>query len=133
MGRKSQRKGRTGEKELAAILNNAGYTDVKAGEPMQFGSVPDVYGLDGIHIECKRVEKLNLLNAIDQAERDAARFMDGEPAVFHRRNRAPWIVSMPLESWLKMYAEYRKKGITHDRRTENETQRSIEALPRKTP
>ena len=112
MGRKSQRKGRTGEKELAAILTGAGYTDVKAGEPMQFGNVPDVYGLDGIHIECKRVEKLNLLTAIEQAERDAARFEDGEPAVFHRRNRTPWIVSMPLESWLKLYAAYRKRGIT---------------------
>lgn len=103
MGRMSQRKGRNGEKELAAILIEAGYTDVKCGESMSFGEKPDLYGLKGIHIECKRVEKLNLLQAIKQAERDAQRFKDGEPAVFHRRNRSPWIVSMPLASWLKLY------------------------------
>ena len=105
MGRKSQRKGRTGEKELCSILNEAGYTDVKCGEAMAFGDKPDLYGLPGIHIECKRVEKLNLLQAIQQAERDAGRFNDGEPTVFHRRNRTPWIVSMPLQSFLKLYAK----------------------------
>ena len=83
MGRMSQRKGRAGEKELCSVLNHSGY-DVKCGEAVSFGSVPDLYGLPGIHIECKRVEKLNLLQAIRQAECDAQRFHDGEPAVFHR-------------------------------------------------
>ena len=50
MGRSSQRKGRTGERELCAILNEAGYLDVKCGEPMSFGRVPDLVGLPGIHI-----------------------------------------------------------------------------------
>lgn len=104
MGRSSQRKGRTGERELCSILNEAGYLDVKCGEPMSFGSVPDLVGLPGVHIECKRVERLDLLQAIRQAERDAQRFKDGAPAVFHRRNRTPWIVSMPLAAWLKLYS-----------------------------
>ena len=38
-----------------------------------------------------------------QAEADAARFNDGLPCVFHRRNRSPWIVSMSLETFMKLY------------------------------
>ena len=102
MGKSSQRKGKTGELELAAILQAEGYA-VERGASMTFGEVPDLSGLPGVHIECKRVEKLNLSEAMQQATRDAQRFGDGEPAVFHRRNRSPWVVSMPLTSWLKLY------------------------------
>lgn len=102
MGKSSQRKGAEGERELASILQSAGY-DVERGASMSFGEVPDLSGLPGVHIECKRVEKLNLLEAMQQAMRDAERFQDGEPAVFHRRNRSPWLVTMPLSSWLKLY------------------------------
>lgn len=63
------------------------------------GAVPDLVGLPGIHIECKRVERLNLYDAMAQAERDSERFQDGVPAVFHRRSRSPWLVTMKLEDW----------------------------------
>lgn len=64
----------------------------------------DVVGLPGIHIECKRVERLNLVEAMHQAERDAR---PGElPAVFHRRNGEPWLVTMPLEKWIEIYREW---------------------------
>ena len=102
MGKSSQRKGADGERELVAILQAEGY-EVERGASMTFGEVPDLSGLPGVHIECKRVEKLNLLEAMKQATRDAERFKDGEPCVFHRRNRSPWLVSMPLTSWLKLY------------------------------
>lgn len=102
MGKSSQRKGADGERELAAILQAEGY-EVERGQSMSFGEVPDLSGLDGIHIECKRVEHLNLTEAMQQATRDALRFGDGDPAVFHRRNRSPWLVSMPLTAWLKLY------------------------------
>lgn len=36
-------------------------------------------------------------------ERDAQRFQDGAPAVFHRRSRSPWLVTMKLEDWIKLY------------------------------
>ena len=36
-------------------------------------------------------------------ERDAVNFRDGVPVLFHRRNRCPWLVTMRLEGWLKMY------------------------------
>lgn len=58
-------------------------------------------GLPGIHIECKRVENLNLEKAMAQAEGDAR---EGEiPAVFHRKNRKPWRVTLNLADFMKLY------------------------------
>ena len=38
-----------------------------------------------------------------QAVRDAERFQDGVPAVFHRRNRSGWLVTMRLPDWMELY------------------------------
>ena len=102
MGKSSQRKGRDGERELRDVLQDYGY-QVECGDPVSFGSVPDLVGLPGIHIECKRVEKLNVPEAMRQAVRDSERFRDGMPVLFHRRNRQPWLVTMRLDDWMKVY------------------------------
>lgn len=34
---------------------------------------------------------------------------DGIPALFHRRNRKPWLVTMRLTDWLQLYKESRRK------------------------
>ena len=61
----------------------------------------DVVGLPGVHIECKRVEKLNLYAAVEQSRNDAR---EAEiPVVMHRKNRREWLVTMPLKEWMKMY------------------------------
>lgn len=101
-GRKSQHKGRAAELELATILQEAGFP-VAPGRSMSFGSVPDLVGLPGVHVECKRSEALRLYEAITQSQRDAERFGDGLPIVVHRRNRKPWVVSMTLADWLIIY------------------------------
>ena len=102
MGKSSQRKGADGERELVALLSDAGY-ECQRGGSLSFGEIPDVLGLPGIHIEVKRVEKLNVGEAMEQAIRDSDRMLDGMPALFHRRNRKPWLVTMRLEDWLKLY------------------------------
>lgn len=71
---------------------------------MSFGKVPDLIGLEGIHIEVKRVERLNVPEAMMQAIRDAERFQDGAPTLFHRRSREPWLVTMQLSDWINIYA-----------------------------
>ncbi len=101
-GRTSQRKGRAGELELARLLQGCGY-DVQPGRAVSYGATPDISGLPGIHIECKRAEQLRPYDWMSQAERDAVRFGDGLPAVFFRRSRSPWLVVMKLEDWLKIY------------------------------
>lgn len=97
----SRNKGKKGELELAHILKQYGY-DAKRGR--QFNGLDgsaDVVGLPGVHIECKRVEQLNIDSAMEQAVRDARD--DEIPCVFHRKNRKPWKVTMLLEDWMKLY------------------------------
>ena len=101
-GKSSQRKGRTAELELVRILQGHGY-NVEAGRALSYGEVPDLSGLPGVHIECKRCEQLRLPEWLAQAERDAVRFGDGAPAVFFRRSRSPWCVVMKLEDWMQIY------------------------------
>lgn len=101
-GRASQRKGADGERELAKIFLEHGYNCTRGGS-LSFGEVPDLSGLPGIHVECKRVERLNVQEAMEQSIRDSQRMGDGVPALFHRRNRKPWLVTMRLEDWLKLY------------------------------
>lgn len=111
MGKAQQRKGRGGELELARILREHGH-DVRPGQAVSFGAVPDLEGLPGIHCEVKRVERLNILEAMEQSIRDSEKFKDGTPTLFHRRNRQPWLVTMRLEDWLEFYkrAETARNG-----------------------
>ena len=103
-GKKSARKGADGERELAAILRDYGY-DIQRGGSLSFGEVPDLIGLSGVHVECKRAEALRLSEWMAQARRDAERF-GGLPAVFHRRNRESWRVTMELPDWIELYRSY---------------------------
>lgn len=97
----SRRKGKGGELELASILREHGYDAHRGQQYRGGGDSPDVTGLPGVHIECKRVERLDLDAAYEQATRDAA---PGEvPAVFHRRNGKPWKVTVGLEDFLRLY------------------------------
>lgn len=100
--KRSQRKGADGERELARILREYGYS-IERGGSLSYGAVPDLTGLPGVHIECKRVERLNVPEAMKQAERDSERFQDGMPAVFHRRSREQWLVTMRLVDWIRLY------------------------------
>ena len=103
MSRSSQRKGREAELELVKVLHGFGFESVQAGEPVSYGSTPDLVGLPGIHIECKRCEQLRLSEWMKQAQRDSERFQDGVPVIFHRRNREPWLVTMNLDDFMKIY------------------------------
>lgn len=99
----SRAKGAKGERELANKLKEYGY---KCRRGQQFSGLEgeDVVGLDYIHIECKRVEKLNINDALRQANRDAKN--NQMPAVFHRKNGEKWKVTMSLDDWIKLYNEY---------------------------
>jgi Holliday junction resolvase len=103
----SRNKGKRGELEVAHLLQKHGY-DARRGQ--QFSGAngdADVVGLPGIHIEVKRVEKLNVENAMDQSIRDAK---EGEkPAVFHRKDRRKWLVTMPFDEWIEMYEAWAKE------------------------
>lgn len=67
----SRNKGKTGEREVAALLRKYGY-DAHRGQQFSGGNdSPDiVHSIPGLHIEVKRVEQFNLWAAIDQADAD---------------------------------------------------------------
>lgn len=99
----SRNKGAAGERELANILKGYGFEARRGQQYSGANGDADVVGLPGIHIECKRVEKLNLYNAMKQS-RDNARESE-IPAVFHRRNRGKWLVTMSLDDFIKIYGD----------------------------
>lgn len=100
----SKRKGAAGERELAKALREYGYETRRGQQYCGANGDADVVGLPHIHIECKRVEKLNLDNALSQAISDAKD--DEMPAVFHRKNHAEWLVTIPLKHFIEIYKEY---------------------------
>ena len=107
MGKSSQRKGASGERELAHILRDVYGYDVKRGSV--FHGESDMIGLPEIHPEVKRVEKLNIHLAMEQAKEEAKKRADGIPTVFHRRNRTEWLVTMRLEDWIDLYGAWHER------------------------
>lgn len=101
----SKQKGARGERELAKKLREYGYECRRGQQYCGANGDADVIGLPGIHIECKRVERLNIDDAMLQAIRDRR---EGEyPAVFHRKNNGKWMVTMLLDDWKEIYREWR--------------------------
>ena len=104
MGKMQKEKGKRGERELARKFQEYGYPGRRGQQYCGADGDADVVGLPDIHVECKRVERLDLLAAMDQAVRDAR---CGEiPAVFHRKDRSRWLVTMSLDDWIKLYREW---------------------------
>lgn len=97
----SRQKGARGERELAGELRKYGYNNARRGQQYcGANGDADVVGIDGIHAEVKRVERLNIHDAMAQSVRDAR---DGEtPVVFHRKNRTQWLVTMRIEDWAEL-------------------------------
>ena len=103
MGRASREKGKRGERELASRLNELGVHGAARGQQYRGGGdSPDVVGVPGVHVECKRVERLDLQAAMAQSVRDAEGTGD-VPVVMHRRDREEWLVTMSLDDWAAMY------------------------------
>ena len=103
----SKRKGKAGELEWCKLCRVHGFKDVR--RTAQFcgntGEAADCIGLPGIHQEVKRVEKLNIHEAMAQAEHDAEAEGKGNmPIVAQRRNNTKWLVTMRAEDWFKLYS-----------------------------
>ena len=101
----SKQKGSRGERELSHKLTDLGY---QCRRTVQYcgntGDASDVVGLDGIHIECKRNEHLNVYDAMAQSKHDAKEGL--LPTVMWRKNNCEWLVTMRLEDWIEIYREW---------------------------
>ena len=104
----SRNKGKRGELELANMLKTYGYDTRRGVQYSGINGDADVVGLPGIHIEVKRVEKLNVSEALKQSIRDARYFE--KPTVMHRKNNEQWLVTMPLDEWIELYRAWEKRN-----------------------
>lgn len=102
----SRQKGARFERMLASKFREYGY---KARRTAQYcgntGDASDVVGLPGLHIEAKHQERMCLYEWMSQAKRDS----EGTgllPAVFHKKNNAPILVTMELEDFMNLYREW---------------------------
>ena len=97
----SRNKGKRGELEVAHLLKEYGYDARRGQQYAGANGDPDVVGLPGIHIEVKRVEKLNIDEALEQAIRDKRE--NEIPVVMHRKNKTPWKITMLFDDWMELY------------------------------
>ena len=111
----SRNKGKVGEREFAALLREHGF-DARRGQ--QFSGSPDSPdvvsdALAWLHFEIKRVQNLNLTDACVQAEGDCG----GKPwVVAHRRNHAPWLITMRAEFLFDLIREFEPQMLTDEHR-----------------
>lgn len=104
-GKAARNRGANAERELANLIKKEWGYNVRRGYVFQHES--DMVGLDGIHPEIKRVEKLNIHGAMRQAIDEAKKRKDGLPTVFFRRDREEWLVCMRLADWINLYGKWR--------------------------
>ena len=91
--------------------------DLKAEElnnsAVKVEKVQILFGLPFIHCEVKRVEKLNIDDALEQATRDCK---EGRiPVVFHRKNKKKWKATLDLDMFMMIYGEYYSSMILSGR------------------
>lgn len=98
----SRRKGADGELELKNKLIELGFPGCRRGQQYcGANGDADVVGIPGLHIECKRVQALNINAAMSQSMSDAS---DSEmPVVMHRKDRDYWKVTMRLEDFAELW------------------------------
>lgn len=104
----SKDKGSRYERHIAKKIREYGYEAERGCQHAGGKDSPDVKcSMKGIHWECKKVEKLNIWNALKQSKRDAGE--DEIPAVVFSRNREDDYVAVPFSDFMRMYRCYEKE------------------------
>ena len=96
----SKKKGKVGELEACKALETI--LGVRCRRSVQYCGVAgdaDIVGVDGLHLEIKRMEKMNLYEALEQAIRDARG--SEVPVVMHRKNRKHWVIVLKAEDMVE--------------------------------
>jgi hypothetical protein len=99
----SRAKGAAGERELANRLKELGLTARRGQQFCGANGDSDVVceELSAYHLEVKRVQALNIHDAMSQAVRDGK---DKTPVVVHRKNNKPWLATLFLEDFIRLAA-----------------------------
>ena len=105
----SNRKGKDFERWVANYGQSHGL-DAHRGQQRKGGTdSPDVIGYPGLHIEAKHNETLNIYSGMFQAINDCEG--KNKPVLIHKKNRKPVLVTMLIDDWWELYAEWLKNTI----------------------
>ena len=116
IGKASKARGKRAELDLAHKLQEFGFEARRTAQYCGKAGTSDVTGLNGIHVEVKNVERLNIWEALLQSKRDSEADGNGDiAAVFFKRNRSGWYVAVPLSDFIRLYAQSDlcKGGLNH--------------------
>ncbi len=104
----SKQKGARFERLLASKFREYGYDARRTAQYCgNTGDASDVVGLRGLHIEAKHQEAMRLYDWMAQAKRDARAGGENRlPAVFHKKNNAPILVTLELDAFMEIYRQY---------------------------
>ena len=104
----SKQKGARFERLLASRFREYGFDARRTAQYCgNTGDAADVTGLPGVHVEAKHAEQMRLYEWIAQAKRDAEAGGKGNlPAVFHKKNHAEILVTVELDTFMKLYKEW---------------------------
>lgn len=111
VGKYSKEKGKRGEREAVKLLKEYGFNAHRTAQYCgKSGLAADVVGLDGIALEIKNVERLNIDKAYAQCVRDSFEHFEKTneeliPVVMFKRNRVDFKVCLSARDFLKMYKE----------------------------
>ena len=101
-GGRSRNKGKRGEREAAKAVN-AILPHLQARRAQQYCGAAgdaDLIGIEGVHVEVKRVERFCLHPSLEQADSD--RKAGETPLVLTRQNGKSWVACCYLEDLPKL-------------------------------
>jgi Holliday junction resolvase len=101
----SNTKGKAGERELANLFKDYGFKQARRSQ--QYAGInndADLAGVPMLHVEVKRVERLNIDKAVEQMQQDKRD--DELGIVAHRKNGKPWKVTMTFDEFMEIYKRY---------------------------
>lgn len=111
----SKQKGNRGEREFANYLKKKG---IFARRGQQYSGSPDspdvVTELKDYHFEVKRVERLELYKAMEQAEADKGQ--NQIPIVAYRKNNKEWVAIVKMDDLIFLIKEIKEYEYCWDNR-----------------
>lgn len=102
MSAMSRRKGKTGELEVVNLLKERGLKAQRTAPLQAAGGTTDadVIGVEGMHLEVKRCERVEIDKWCAQVE--LAAHPSQVPCVVWRRSNQKWRVAMPFDDFLDL-------------------------------
>ena len=102
-GRMAREKGKRGEREAAKELNRLfGLEARRAQQYCGEAGDADLLGVEGLHVEVKRVERFHMHPALEQADSD--RKAGEAPLILTKQNLKSWVVCCYLDDLPKVMA-----------------------------